>query len=278
MNSSVRWLSIAAVAVLTSASRCLAADAPAGHDSTATPPPASAPAATTAPAPLAAPASTTPAEPRRGDRPGYGGVGGQFGVGDVRAAGDYSEFSQVRMSFSANWRYTFANSWRWQVSPGFVWTGYAKTSNPAPFKDLNFPTDPYKDDYLTLILPMSFQIQWLHRGRSLTWHVGAGPGAYRVWVENHRKVVRDPVTLDLHRGTYFGGSAEVGMEHFFKGLEATSFEVTLDAHYVNAKRDDQFPSGFNDHVVAMGLRMGANYYFNLKGQAKKSAALPGIAK
>jgi hypothetical protein len=89
-------------------------------------------------------------------------------------------------------------------------------------------------------------------------------------------VVRDPLTLKLHRGNYLGGSAEIGAEHFFKGLEATSLEITLDAHYIAAKRDTQFPSGFNDSVLAAGLRVGANYYFNLHAPPAKSSALPGI--
>ena len=252
MNSRVRWVSGAVVSLLTVASACLAADAPAGAvaaDSTA----------------AAQPAVSAP---RRGDQPGYGGVGGQLGLGYVPGFEDYSEHAQVRMSFSANWRYTLSPSWRWQISPGFVWTGYSKRSNPAPFQDPNFPTDPYKDDYLTLVLPVSAQIQWIHRGKSLVWHVGAGPGAYRVWVENHRKVVPDPVTFDHHKGVYFGGTGEIGFEHFFRALPTTSFEVTADAHYFNAKRDEQFPSGFNSAGLAVGLRAGANYYFSLKAKPK----------
>jgi hypothetical protein len=252
MNSRVRWVSGAVVLLLTGASACLAADAPASAvaaDSTAAQP------------------AVAAAKPR-GDQPGFGGVGGQLGVGYVPGYEDYSKYAQVRMSFSATWRYTLSRSWRWQISPGFVWTGYSQHSNPAPFQDPNFPTDPYKDDYLTLVLPISAQIQWVHRGKSLVWHAGAGPGAYRVWVENHRKVVPDPVTFDHHKGIYLGGTGEIGMEHFFRALPTTSFEVTLDAHYFNAKRNDQFPSGFNSSGLAMGLRAGANYYFSLKPKPK----------
>jgi hypothetical protein len=237
--------------LLTAASACLAADQPAAAvaaDSTSAPTP-------------------TPA-PKRGDQVGYGGVGAQLGLGAVPGYQDYSRYSQVRMSFSANWRYTISPSWRWQISPGFVWTGYTKRSNPAPFQDPNFPTDPYKDHYLTLIVPISAEIQWVHRGKSLVWHAGAGPGAYRVWVENYRKIVPDPITFKQHRGVYWGGTAEVGFEHFFKNLTTTSFEVTADAHYIDAKRDDQFPSGFNSAALAIGLRAGANYYFSLKPKPK----------
>ncbi|MGH7741710.1 MAG: hypothetical protein ACRENS_06775 [Candidatus Eiseniibacteriota bacterium] len=251
MNSRVRWVGGAVLVLLTVASACLAAEPPAGAIAADT-------------------SGAVPSAPRRGDRPGFGGVGGQMGVGYVPGYQDYSKYAQVRMSFAANWRYTMSPSWRWQVSPGFVWTGYSKHSNPAPFQDPNFPTDPYKDEYLVLVLPVSAQLQWIHRGQSLVWHVGAGPGAYRVWVENHRKVVPDPITFDHHKGIYWGGTAEAGFEHFFKSLPTTSWEVTVDAHYIDAKRDDQFPSGYNSAALAMGLRAGANYYFSLKPKPKAS--------
>ncbi|MBI1799842.1 MAG: hypothetical protein HYR73_09180 [Candidatus Eisenbacteria bacterium] len=275
MISRFRWVSIAALALLTAASACLAAEPAAGK--TAGDPGAS-PANDATSATGQAPAAPNAPE-RRGDHPGYGGISGQFGLGRIGGYQDYSQWAQLRMSFSANWRYTFSDSWRGQVSPGFVWAGYAKTSNPAPFVDLNHPTDPYKDDWLTLVVPISTQMQWVRRGRTFTWHVGAGPGLYRVWVENHRKVVKDPRTYIHHRGLYWGGTAEIGAEHFFKGLASTSIEMTLDMHYVNAKRDDQFPSGYNSALRGAGLRVGATYYFNLHhAPENKSAPLPGTTK
>ncbi len=273
MNPRVGWVSSVVFALLTSVSVCLAQDSPAPAvvlDSTA--------AKTTTPALVA----------QVGDQPMFGGLGGQLGFGDfpsggvgqgnAPSAGDYSRYAQPRMSFAAKLRYTFAPSWRWQVSPGFMWASYSKRSNPAPFKDLNFPTDTTKDNYLSLMLPISTQVQWVARGHALVWHVGLGPGLYRVWVENHRKVVRDPVTLRLHRGMYFGATAEIGVEHFFKALPTVSFESTLDLNYVAAKRDKQFPSGFNATVTAVGLRVGANYYFNLRPAPKKTDSLPVLPK
>jgi len=90
-------------------------------------------------------------------------------------------------------------------------------------------------------------------------------------------VVPDPITFDHHRGLYWGGSAELGFEQFWKSLKTTSLEVLLDGHIVQAKRDDQFPSGFNDLVSAVGLRVGVNYYFNLRNKPKpQEPALPGM--
>jgi len=291
MISMPRWVSIATLALLTVASACLAAEPfPAGPNrlpaQEPAPVPASSdtggvrldetPAATPAPA-VAAPAPAPAPKPSdtRGDHAGYGGVGGQLGGGKVFGNGDYSKEAVGRLSFSGNWRYTISPSFRWQVSPGFMWTAYSKKSNPAPFQDIHFPTDPYKDRYLTLIAPITTQIQLVFRGRQV-WHLGAGPGLYRVWVENHRKVVLDPVTLKPHRGLYAGGTAELGIEQFSKNLTTTSVEITIDAHYIAAKRDAQFPSGFNDSIVAVGVRLGINYYFSLKAKPKKQeGVLPG---
>jgi hypothetical protein len=263
MISRIRWVGIGVLALLTVASACLAADPPAGDKTVEL---SAAPAVDSTSAPVAKPAA------KRGEFTGYGGLGGQFGAGDVPSAEDYSKFAQVRMSFSANFRYVFAPSWRWQVSPGYFWVGYSKRSNPAPFQDPNFPNNPYKDDYLTLVVPVSAQVQWLHHGKTFLWHVGAGPGVYRVWVENFRKIVPDPVTFKLHRGVYLGATGEIGGEYFMHTLSTTSIEVTLDGHYINAKRDEQFPSGFNSSLVGIGLRVGANYYFNLHHTAEPAPA------
>src|SRR6266436_9528162 len=230
MKSSVRWVGTAVFALLTVAAACLAGPATAAD----------------------APADSTAKDAGRGDHPGYGGVGGLLGAGQVIGNGDYSDFAQTRMSFSASWRYTFANSWRWQVSPGFLWTAYTKKSNPSPFQDYHFPSYPYKDNYLTLVAPISAQLQFVRRGPSRVWHIGAGPGLYRVWVENFRKVVQDPVTFRPHRGVYTGGSAELGVEQFSRTLKTTSIEIAIDGHYVLAKRDEQFPSGFNDILMGVG--------------------------
>jgi hypothetical protein len=265
MISRIRWVGIGVFALLTAASACLAAEPPAGDKGAA---PNAAPAIDSTSVPVAKPA------PMRGDFVGYGGLGGQFGASDMPSAEDYSKYAQVRMSFAATFRYAFAHSWRWQVSPGYFWVGYSKRSNLAPFQDPNFPTNPYKDEYLTLVVPVSAQVQWLHHSKTFLWHVGAGPGVYRVWVENFRKIVPDPITFDLHKGVYWGGTAEIGAEYFLHTLTTTSIEVTLDGHYVNAKRDDQFPSGFNSSLVGLGLRIGANYYFNLHHTAEKPAAPP----
>ena len=252
MNSRVRWVSGAILSLLTVASACLAAE-----------PPTSAVAADSGrrqPRPRRHTAAISAASAASADSSASGYVPGYQ---------DYSKYAQVRMSFSANWRYNLSRSLALADQPRTSsGPGYSKHSNPAPFQDPNFPADPYKDDYLTLVLPISAQIQWVHRGRSLVWHLGAGPGAYRVWVENHRKVVPDPVTFDHHKGIYWGGSAELGFEHFFKSLPTTSSEVTLDSTTSTPSATISSPPGSTAPDWRSGLRVGANYYFEPEAEAQ----------
>jgi len=210
--------------------------------------------------------------------PGYaprkGGIGGQLGGSNFAAGADYAKGAEPRFSFAAHFRYAVASWLRWQVSPGLMWAGYSD-SEPVPFADPVFPSDATKGEYLTLLLPVSGQLQGTVRRGSWLYYVGGGPGLYRVWVQNHRRVLKDPVTLRLHRGVYPGASGQFGVERFFKGLPSTSVEASVDGHLVYARRDDQFPRGFNSKLLAFGVRIGANYYFDLVAPKKaQSTPLP----
>jgi hypothetical protein len=197
-----------------------------------------------------------------GVTPGKGGIGGGLGGGWVISEKDYSSGAQPRFSFAGQLRYVASHHWRWQVSPGFTWAAYSVGSK-APFRDPQFPADSTKDQYLTSVVPISAQIQFLKASRSWLYHLGVGPGLYRVWIQNRRKVLRDPVTNDLHRGLYPGLTVELGGEDFLKTLTTTSIEATATYHLVFAERNDQFPSGFNSKLSAVELRLGINYYFDL---------------
>jgi hypothetical protein len=219
---------------------------------------------------------------------GLGGIGGQVGASTFsidRTLGsewftDYSNGASPRLAFDAHWRYQLSKRWRGQIGVGFTWTGYSSKHDaagvpayPAPFTDPNFPTDGDKSDYLTLLLPVSLQLQYYGRHGLWAYHVGAGPGIYRVWVENHRKVLKDPVSLKLHRGLYPGASGEIGMEHYFKDIPAVSLEFALAGHLAMSQRPEQFVSGINSNVMAVELRFGGNYYFT-PGPRKAPAAAP----
>ena len=219
------------------------------------------------------------AEPDNG--PGKGGIGGMVGGSSFRFDrmlgnswfGDYSGGALPRFAFKANFRYV-VNKWlRWQVSPGLTWTAY-KGDEPAPFADPRFE-DRYKGRYLTLLLPVSAEAQYVIRRGWWQYYVGAGPGIYRVWVENRREVVKDPVSLKVHRGIYPGVSGELGVEYFLKQLPSTSIEVSVGGDMAFAVRDDQFISGLNSNVLGVGARVGGNYYFSPGERKKKESELPG---
>jgi hypothetical protein len=243
MFSRVRRVSVAALAALTVASACPAAESSHGT--------------------------------------GRGGIGGQIGFSSFRIDrafgngwfGDYSAGANPRFSFSAHWRYAMSSSLRWQVSPGLTWSAYGR-HQPAPMTDPNFPDNRLKNQYLTLVLPVSAQLQYVvHRG-GWVYYGGVGPGVYRVWIENNRKVLKDPLTLQLHRGLYPGGSFGFGVERFLKVLPTTSLEASLGGHLVWAQRPAQFESGFNSNLMALELRVGGNYYFKPGDRKKSSTILP----
>ena len=209
-----------------------------------------------------------------GHVPGHGGVGGQIGTSNFRPDrmlgeqwfGDYSDGATMRFSFSGHFRYAFTSWFRVQVGPGLTWSGYNELT-PAPFPDPNFASDPLdprtvnKGEYLTLMVPIPLMAQYVFTSGRWLYYGGAGPGLYRVWVENDRKVLKDPGPNRLHRGVYFGGSVMFGVERFFEALPSTSVELSLSGHVAVTERDEQFPAGFNSNVSALEIRIGANYYF-----------------
>ena len=241
----IRWVSFAALALLTIASACLAAEGEPAY------------------------------------KPGKGGIGGQFGgsyFGVDRMFGgewfgDYSRGAMPRGAFAGQIRYVQSKHWRWQFSPGFTWTTY-KTSTAIPFPDLNYPEDRAKDAMLVLMMPATAQLQYVVRRGQWFYHAGAGPGAYRVWVQNRRKVYEDPETFRLHRGLYPGAALEFGAERFLKAITTTSVELTWVSHLVFAQRDEQFPSGYNSNLMATELRIGINYYFDPLRQKQQGIEIP----
>jgi hypothetical protein len=215
-------------------------------------------------------------------KPGQGGVGGQlggsyFGVDRMLGGewfGDYSRRAVPRFSFAGQFRYVYSKHWRWQVSPGFTWSAY-ELGTTVPRAEPDSRDNVVKDNVLVLLLPTTAQIQYVvKRGRWL-YHAGAGPGVYRVWVENHRSVYADPETFRLHRGPYPGGSFEFGAERFLKAITTTSVEFVWANHLVLAQRDEQFPSGYNSNLMATELRIGVNYYFDPLRQKKQGIEIPG---
>jgi phosphoribosylformimino-5-aminoimidazole carboxamide ribotide isomerase len=167
----------------------------------------------------------------------------------VGADADYSEGASSRPAFAGHFRYVVSPHFRWQISPGFTWSGYSsKLKMPVP--DGNFPADTQKSTNLVLLLPMTFQLQYLVHTKRWHYHLGAGPGVYRLWIENERVPLVDPVSFFRHQGLYAGVSGELGVERFVRALPSTSVEACVASHWVFAQRDDQFPTGYNSFLAA----------------------------
>lgn len=205
-----------------------------------------------------------------GALPGRGGIGMQIGSSYIVSGGDYSDGAQPRLSFIGHYRYTINKHWGWQISPMFTWNGYVSHVD-APFVDPNFLNEgTSKQFYITQVVGAGSQIQYIGGKGRTRWHVGAGPSIYRVVIQNHRKVVEDPVSRERHQGTHLGASAEFGYERFSKRLPNTSLEGTISAYTAFAKSDDKWVSGWNDSPILTEFRFGANYYYDFgRGKTAK---------
>ncbi len=213
----------------------------------------------------------------KGALPGRGGIGGQIGGTYMFADGDYSEGSQPRLSFTGHFRYVINKRWGWQFSPSFTWNGYVSHAD-APFVDLNFPNEGVsKQFYLTQVLGVSSQLQWYAGSGRSRWHLGAGPAVYRVVVQNHRKVVEDPFTHELHDGMHMGAVGELGVEHFLKRLPNTSLELTASWQAAFAKSNGRWQTGWNGNPMLAELRFGGHYYYDFRKPKPKSTK-PGLGR
>jgi len=257
MMTRIRSVVVTSLAMLAVASACVA--------QVAVPPAEAVPAAPAAPASADSTAKAVApagAKHRVGtDAAGRGGIGGLIGGSYFYAADDYSQGALPRFDFSGHWRYSFSDRWRGQFSFGFTWAAYDKTES-APFASIDFPTQTTKEGFITQLVPISVQLQRRFGGSKWQYHVGAGPGLYRVMVQDDRKVQKDPVTFETHRNMYPGFTVEFGMERFAKTLPNTSFEINAGTHYVFSEDKEKFPSGFNSALGAFAIRLGANYYFD----------------
>jgi hypothetical protein len=271
MSRFVRCAGIALLAVLAVAARAHAADSTGvvlpSIDTLSAAPVTPAPAAVKPPAPV----RTT------GSIPGRAGIGGWLGGSWIWAQDDYSEGALPRFNFVGSFRYQMKLSWRLQISPGFTWNAYTKHADP-PYYDPAEPGDYTKQHYLTLLTPVTAQIQWTGNGKNWIPHVGVGPGVYRVQIEHDRNDLLDPVTFAVHRGAYLGATVEVGAEHYLKGMPNTSIELNLVNHFIAAKRDDQFPAGWNSGIANVAANVGINYYFDPGFKKKEELPLPGLGK
>jgi hypothetical protein len=94
-------------------------------------------------------------------------------------------------------------------------------------------------------------------------------------VENQRKVLKDPVSLELHKGLHMGATAEIGYEKFLRKLPNTSIEATAAWQAAFARSDARWPSGWNGNPMAVEIRLGAHYYYDFR-KPKPTSTKPGL--
>jgi len=187
---------------------------------------------------------------------------------------DYSNGASPRLAFDAHWRYQMSNAGAPRSESVHV-TGYSSKHDAAGVpatprhSRIELPTDGDKSDYLTLFC-VSLQLQY-YGGTALaiTWARGRH---LSVWVENRRKVLKDPVSLKLHRGLYPEPRGD-RTGALLQGHPAVSLEFALAGHLALSQRPEQFVSGINSNVMAVEFRFGGNYYFT-PGPRKAPAAAP----
>ncbi len=203
------------------------------------------------------PDSTGSARP--GARPRRGSIGSQLGSSYICSGGDYGVGALPRLSLAGTFGYVVSPRWRWRVNPYFTWNAYRPGTALS-----SFPAVKVKDDVLTQLVGANAQVQRTGGKANWVWHVGAGPAIYRVVVQDHRNVIKDPETYELHQGTYVGATVEYGIERFMRSLPNTSLEWTVAYQTAFAKSDNRFPSGFNGSPGAIEIRFGGHYYYDMR--------------
>lgn len=224
-------------------------------------------------APVAFAQETVAAVRDSGAAPGRGGIGGMLGGGQVIADGDYSEGAQPRFAFAAYFRFVATDWLRLQLAPGFTWTAY-KDGEPFDFVDPNFPADSTKDNLVTQLVPISLQFQYTLHRPNWVYHLGFGPSVNRVWITNRDKVLKDPVSKQLHRDLYWGVSGQLGAERFLDPLPNTSIEMNVAGNWVFSQDDEAFITGFNSFLANVEFKIGVNYYWDLGGNTQLTQLPP----
>ena len=214
----------------------------------------------------------------KGPQPGRAALGGQIGSSYVFSGGDYADGAQPRLSFAGHFRYQIDRTWGWQFSPEFTWNGYVSHAQ-APYLDAHFPGEnASKQRYISQFAGLGAQLQYFGGAPGSRWHIGAGPAIYRVVVQNHRKVVTDPVSKEDLKSAHLGATTEFGIERLLKRLPNTALEATVAWHMVFASDKTKFPSGWNSDPMLVELRLGAHYYYDFRRPKPAGKGAKGLSK
>ena len=207
---------------------------------------------------------------------GKGSLGGSLGVPTILATGELKRGQRPRIIGKGHFQYVMDNDWRLSFRGGFGWLGYSDKFN-APFllQAAAAGGDSTRGDQLVILNPFTAVLTYTRR-MSKSWQafVGAGPGAYRVNIQNDHRTLFDPVTHSRYRYGSLGASGEGGMEYFLPANRNVSLEGVGTIHYLFKGNKDRFPSGYSGKHMFLDLSLGVNVYFRPLGAPSPPATVP----
>jgi len=206
--------------------------------------------------------------------PGKGSVGGTIGFPIILATGELKQGQMPRLMGKANFQYVINKDWRTSFKFGYGWFGWSDKFN-APFilQAAEAGGDTTKGDQLLILNPFTATMQYTHELSKnwLAW-VGAGPGVYRVNIQNDHRTIYDPVTHERFKFGSFGVSGTAGAEYFIPANKNVSLLGSATIDYLFNSNTEKYPSGYSGKYMFMDLSIGVNVYFKPLGA--KSAPTP----
>ena len=144
----------------------------------------------------------------------------------------------------------------------YVWTDHMTFDVTAGYgwNRLRSGTD---DFYVMTSTPVTIGARYFLRdGKHWRPFVGAGGGLY-VWSVLTRDLgaAKDPVTFERLRRGRPGFHGMVGMERVMS--KHIGMTADLGYHYIMAKDEVRFPSGYNRDKAYLQTRLGVTFYFSL---------------
>jgi hypothetical protein len=209
-----------------------------------------------------------------------GSLGATLGVPFILAPGELKWGQKPRIMGKGNFQYVINKSWRTSFKFGYGWNGYSDEFN-APFtlQAAEAAGDTSKGDQLVIMNPFTATVHWTHEmSKNWMWYVGAGPGVYRVNIQNDHRTIYDPVTHERFKFGSFGISGTGGMEYFLPSNHNVSLLGTATVDHLFSSFKDRFPSGYSGPYTFMDVSIGVNVYFKPLGAKSTPAPAPTPAK
>jgi hypothetical protein len=196
-------------------------------------------------------------------------------VPTILATGELKRGQRPRIIGKLHFQYVMSRDWRLSLRAGFGWLGYDDTPAPFVLQAEQPAGDPTRTDQLVIFNPFSAVLAYTHK-LSDSWQgfVGAGPGMYRVNIQNDHRTIFDPVTHARYRYFSPGASAEGGAEYFLAANRNVSLEGVSSIHYLLRDNKDRFPSGYSGKHMFLDVSIGVNVYFRPSGTPAPPPEVP----